>query len=172
MANVFAIQGVIILLVILIYRLCFRKSAGLPPGPRRLPLVGNIRDFPPGGVFDYSFWLKHKEIYGPVSSITVMGRPIIIIHDRQAAHDLLGKKSANSLALPRLDFASKLCGFDRFPFFQDASDTLLRRRKLIHQQMGSRAAAARFEDIQEVEVKRFILRVLDDPGDIINHIKT
>ena len=43
------------------------KNAGrpqLPPGPKGLPLIGNLNDMPPPGVLEAHHWLKHKELYG------------------------------------------------------------------------------------------------------------
>jgi hypothetical protein len=43
------------------------KRAGqppLPPGPKGLPLVGNLNDLPKPGVLEAHHWLKHRELYG------------------------------------------------------------------------------------------------------------
>ena len=53
--------------VILSY-LLFRKRtstrAPLPPGPKGLPLLGNLNDLPQPGVLEAHHWLKHKDLYG------------------------------------------------------------------------------------------------------------
>ena len=41
-----------------------KQQAPLPPGPKPLPLVGNIADLPPAGVREWEHWRKHKELYG------------------------------------------------------------------------------------------------------------
>ena len=40
------------------------SQLSLPPGPKPLPLVGNLLDMPKGP--EGPFWAKHKELYGPV----------------------------------------------------------------------------------------------------------
>lgn len=36
----------------------------LPPGPKGLPLLGNLNDLPKPGVLEAQHWLKLKELYG------------------------------------------------------------------------------------------------------------
>jgi hypothetical protein len=35
-----------------------------PPGPKPLPLLGNIRHLPPERTPDWLHWAKHKELHG------------------------------------------------------------------------------------------------------------
>lgn len=44
------------------------KRPPLPPGPKGLPLVGNLSHLPPPGVFEAHHWLKFKDLYGTTSS--------------------------------------------------------------------------------------------------------
>lgn len=39
----------------------------LPPGPKGIPLVGNLNDLPQPGVLESEHWLKFKELYGSLS---------------------------------------------------------------------------------------------------------
>ncbi|KAF7553348.1 hypothetical protein G7Z17_g3701 [Cylindrodendrum hubeiense] len=128
-------------------------------------------DLPPKGVPEFQHWLKHKETYGSISSITVMGQTLVIIHDRQAVHDLMEKKSSKTSARPKTEFASKLCGMGEFLTMQQYDSKFRRGRGFMHQEFGTRVAASRFGDLQEEEVGRFLLRVLSEPENVIEHIK-
>ena len=83
-------------------------SHPLPPGPKGLPLLGNVADLPPSGTLECHHWLKHKDEYGPISSITVLGQTFIIINDAQIALELLRDRSAAHSARPHMVFSSDM----------------------------------------------------------------
>jgi hypothetical protein len=161
------------LLSALIYRYLRTKAGGpkLPPGPKPWPLVGNIFDLPPKHVPEHEHWLKHKDQYGSVSSITIMGEIMVILNDRDAAHEILGTMSAHTSGRPVTKFL-RACGFDKFFTQQPYDDELRQSRRLLHDFMGSPSKASFYNDVQEVEVGRFLLRMLDKPEGLFSHIKT
>lgn len=101
-----------------------RSSKPLPPGPKRLPLIGNLLDLPKGP--EGPHWAKHKALYGelalyaaenireltmnegPISSVEVFGSTMIIVNDRDVAVDLLDKRSAIYSCRPVLTFGGEL----------------------------------------------------------------
>ena len=85
-----------------------KPSHPLPPGPQGLPLLGNVNDLPPPGMLECHHWLKHKDLYGPISSITVLGQTFVIINDAQIALELLRDRSALHSARPHMVFSSDM----------------------------------------------------------------
>lgn len=45
-----------------------KKRANLPPGPKGKFLIGNLFDLPSSGTQEWMHWLKHKDLYGTLSS--------------------------------------------------------------------------------------------------------
>lgn len=149
-----------------------KKKADLPPGPKGLPVIGNIMDLPPKGLPEYQHWINFKDAYGPISSVTVLGTTVVIIHDKQAAHDMLEKTSSKTSSRPNLYFGGKLCGFEEILSFMSYNSTFRQHRKLVHQQLGTKTAVSRFRDIEDVESRRFLLRTLNNSANVMEHIKT
>ncbi|KJZ70820.1 hypothetical protein HIM_09779 [Hirsutella minnesotensis 3608] len=174
MSQLFVLGGFIIAMSgFITYWQNSRKTARspLPPGPKPLPIVGNIMDLPPQGVPEFEHWLKHKDAYGPISSVSVLGQTLIILHDKQAALDLLQKRSRICSGRPGTEFA-KLCGYGKWVVLQQDDEYLRRCRKLMHQQLGTKSAVAEFSYIQEIEVRRFLFRILNGPETLVKHLKT
>lgn len=46
----------------------------LPPGPKGLPILGNLNDMPKPGVLECDHWLEHKELYGIHDRLTFYSR--------------------------------------------------------------------------------------------------
>lgn len=57
------------------------------------------------------------------------------------------------------------CGFGRFVLAQAAGPTLHLYRKLASSQLIPHSAIAKFSGLQDLEVRRFLVRLLQDSGD-------
>ncbi|KAL4787860.1 cytochrome P450 [Aspergillus varians] len=166
-----ALCGLTILISYLIYK-STQTRRQFPPGPKPLPILGNLNDFPPDGTPEYQHWLKHKDLYGGISSVTVLGTTLIIIHDKKTAHSLLEQTSSKTSGRPEMVMANKLCGYENIVLCQSYTPTFVRYRKFLHRELSTTVSAAQFQDIQEVEVHRQLVRALTEPEKWLEHFKT
>jgi len=42
----------------------------LPPGPKGVPILGNVNDMPKPGMLECHHWLQHKDLYGAYSPLS------------------------------------------------------------------------------------------------------
>jgi hypothetical protein len=164
----------------------------LPPGPKGLPLLGNINDLPTPDMLECHHWLKHKELYGPISSVTVLGQTFVIINDAQTALELLRDRSAIHSARPHMVFSSDMyarfirrqyllhvlltltvprIGWKNTLAFSGYTDTFKIHRKNIAKVASSNVSLSVFDRVQEEESVHFLLNLLSSPEDLFSHIK-
>ncbi|KAG6888612.1 hypothetical protein C0995_007041 [Termitomyces sp. Mi166 len=65
----------------------------LPPGPKKLPIIGNLLDIPKS--FEWITYHKWcKEFGSGIIHLDTVGTPIIVIDNAQIATELLEKRSS------------------------------------------------------------------------------
>lgn len=156
-------------LSVLIYTLQVKKHAPapLPPGPKGLPLLGNIVDLPRSQPWvTFANW---GEIYGGIVHVSALGQSIIVLNDAQYALDMLDKKGRLYSDRPTLMMAGRLVGWDEGPALIQVSNTWSEYRRLFAQFMGTRAKIDAFKDVLHEETHGFMKRVLVDPEAWLRH---
>jgi hypothetical protein len=64
------------------------------------------------------------------------------------------------------------CGYNERLPFQPYGKTFRQQRKLAGGQIGTNAAVKRFHSAMDLEVRRFLLRTLEKPEQVIDHLET
>ncbi|OJJ46795.1 hypothetical protein ASPZODRAFT_97356 [Penicilliopsis zonata CBS 506.65] len=147
-----------------------KKSLRLPPGPPRRFIVGNLKDLPKPDQQEWHHWMKHKELYGPISSLSVLGKCIIILNDYQLAIQLLEKRSVYHSSRPQQTFAD-MSGWDNVLGSVRDPVQLRDTRRFLAQGIGSNKSVSRFDQVQKAEAARFLMRVLNAPEKLRQHIQ-
>ncbi|KIW80422.1 hypothetical protein Z517_07037 [Fonsecaea pedrosoi CBS 271.37] len=76
-----------------------RRRLPLPPGPPRLPIIGNLHQAPQ--VYPWRVYQEWTRQYGPVFSLQYGMNTVIMLGTYQAAHELLNKRSHIYSSRPR-----------------------------------------------------------------------
>ena len=150
----------------------FAPQKNLPPGPKPLPILGNINDLPPTGALEYEHWLKHKDLYGPISSLTTLGQTLVIVHDKHMAADILERKSLKSSNRPTTEMNYLLNQQAMIVPNLPLDDHIRYCRKLFHQQMGTKKLTEKFQETLDLESRRFMFNLVKSPENILQHMHT
>jgi hypothetical protein len=76
-----------------------RYAAILPPGPRRLPFLGNLLQAPSGAVWvHFQRWVDQ---FGPLVSLDFGGTIVILVGSFEIGRDLLDKRANIYSSRPR-----------------------------------------------------------------------
>jgi hypothetical protein len=83
-----------------------RRSLPLPPGPKPLPIIGNLFDIPKSKVWlTYNAW---NERYGDVVYVEALGQKIVILSSATAVSDLMEHRSSIYSDRPNLIMLNEL----------------------------------------------------------------
>jgi hypothetical protein len=85
-----------------------RRPAGYPPGPPTLPIIGNLHLMPKGK--PHLQFQKWAEEYGPVYSLILGTKVMIVLSSDQAVKDLLDKRSSIYSSRPDLYLSNIVSG--------------------------------------------------------------
>ncbi|KAI9039226.1 cytochrome P450 [Aspergillus affinis] len=94
----------------------------------------------------------------------------MIINDADAAVTLFEKRSAIHSARPEFPMA-ELSGWGQAVSLLQCTPLFRTHRKALHRELGTTAAVARFNDILDLEVRRFLLRVVQTPDQLMEFIR-
>ncbi|KAG1837953.1 cytochrome P450 [Suillus tomentosus] len=174
--------------VYLVKQVVIKKNpAPYPPGPPGWPLIGNILDMPrvkPWLTFAEwgqkygecpSFFRSHafSKIFsaGDITHIKILGRHIIVLNSVKAAMETMDSKSIVYSDRPVLPILGELVGWKNALPFMAYGDRFRLQRRNFHQVIGTRAAAEVYNMSEEVEIRRFLKRVLAKPDQLQEHIR-
>ncbi|KAF2084769.1 putative cytochrome P450 [Saccharata proteae CBS 121410] len=165
---------VVLLVCPILLVLCWRlsqighRSAGLPPGPPTVPILGNILQMPARDL--------HKQLqawanqYGPIYSLVLGTQTLIVLSSDQTVKDLLDKRSAIYSDRQDMYVANELgSGGLRFLFLKYGPSWRVFRR-LTHQLLNINVARS-YVPYQDLENKQLLVEMLDDPSHLLENIR-
>ncbi|CAD0022046.1 unnamed protein product [Aureobasidium pullulans] len=137
---------------------CYILGSGLrpknyPPGPRTLPLIGNLHQF--------AKWAKE---YGPIYSILAGSRPIIVLSSVEVVKDLLDKRSAIYSDRPEAYAANHIPISKLRMVFMPYTPLWRKVRKIAHSLLSIKVVK-NYDAYQEMERKQMLDEMLENPVD-------
>ncbi|RPD66667.1 cytochrome P450 [Lentinus tigrinus ALCF2SS1-7] len=160
----------ILVAVILLNRLFGKKPAGpLPPGPKGLPLIGNMLDMPAS--HEWKTFAQWGERWGDIVSVTFLGQPFVILNSSKHAVDMLEKKSSIYSSRPVIPVGGELVGWNRTLALLPYGNKFREYRRLLFQLIGSRKNMERFVPLVDSKTRAFVYELYKEPNTLLKHIQ-
>jgi len=137
------------------------KIFPLPPGPKRLPILGNYFDIPekdPWVTMDA--WFKK---FGDMVYYEVFGQRILVLGSRKRAHDLFDKRAENYSDRPPRFMLNELSGWN-FHFGGFSYGKWWKQHRRAFHQHFNMNVVSKYQPIHIRESHAFLLRLLNSPS--------
>lgn len=161
---------VVVLLVILSRKILRigRRPADFPPGPPTMPIVGNLHLMPERDAhLQFHKWAQE---YGPVYSLILGTKTMIVLSSDQAVKDIMDKKSAISSDRMDMYIGQTVASGGLRVLMMKYGQTWRMVRRIMHDLLNVRAAQA-FEPYQILENQQMMHDILADPDNFVQHVR-
>ncbi|PFH53325.1 hypothetical protein AMATHDRAFT_55202 [Amanita thiersii Skay4041] len=138
----------------------------LPPGPRGIPIIGNLHQIPKRPWFQFKEWTKQ---YGPIFYLNIAGQRTLVLGSHKVTGDLLDRRANIYSDRPKLIVSRILTGGLSMAFSQH-NEIWRRMRRASHEALYNRKAQ-NYHRIQEKESTLLVYHLLTDPKHFDNHIR-
>ncbi|KAJ6467859.1 cytochrome P450 [Mycena sanguinolenta] len=146
-----------------------RSKYPLPPGPRKLPVVGNLFNMtarPWEACMELS-----KKYNSDIIHLNLAGTSVIVLSSFEATEALLEKRSSIYSDRPKSPMAGDLMGWDFLLAMMKYGDEWRIHRRLINQEFNV-VASRKFHDAERIAARAFLRRLLDNPEGFLKHLNT
>ncbi|KAH9985152.1 cytochrome P450 [Russula vinacea] len=143
-----------------------RRGIPYPPGPRRLPLIGNLLDIPKE--FPWLSFTRLSETHGDVLSFHVFGKVVVVLNSFKANKDLLERRGDIYSDRPVIPIINMM-KWEWIVGFSRNTESWRLARKLLDRSLRPAAIAA-YRPLLQKKAHVLLTQVLANPDELEAHL--
>ncbi|KAL4959677.1 cytochrome P450 [Aspergillus stella-maris] len=161
--TILAALGLLLCFSYFAYHLTYKGThqIPLPPGPRPLPLIGNLHQH--SGSEQWVQYNEWHEKHGPVMTVKLGMRTVVLLNTHEAVNDLLVRQGRVYCSPPKLHFIGDCMIQGRVPILMPHSKERREVHRLFKNLLRHQACEA-YAPLQERESLRFMRSLLKPDG--------
>ncbi|KIW96772.1 uncharacterized protein Z519_02163 [Cladophialophora bantiana CBS 173.52] len=145
-----------------------KRPKGMPPGPRTLPIVGNLHQLPKENVH-----LKFKEWadkYGEIYSVMLGNQRMVVLNSPRVVKDLIDQRSNNYSSRPEMYVGQTLISGGYRLVLMQYDEGWRQARKMIHNLLNIKTAVE-YIPYQELELRQMLADMARRPNNYHDHVR-
>ncbi|KAH8649736.1 putative cytochrome P450 [Tricladium varicosporioides] len=169
MLTLYTLLGLVALFAILIRLLSIgKRPKNYPPGPPTLPLIGNIHQMPLRDAhLQFEKWARE---YGPIYSLMLGTKTLIVLSSDEAVKDLLDRRSGIYSHRQEMYIGQTLCSGDLRLLMMGYGPRWRAFRKMVHGLLNVSTAKS-YVPYQMLENKQMLYEMLNQPDRFLESIR-
>ena len=137
------------------------KSLRSVPGPRGLPLLGNVLQLSSQPQREFKKWARQ---YGELFQVKLGWETWVFVNSPEAVKEILDKKSAITSGRPPMPVASDLISDSKRLLLMNYTPLWRKLRSIVHSLLTPKMSDT-FRPLQELEAKQLLCDLLNDNAD-------
>ncbi|KAF8996238.1 cytochrome P450 [Cyathus striatus] len=139
-----------------------------PPGPLKLPILGNALVIPTNNPwFKFTEW---KARYGDIIYLEALGQKVLVLNSAEVTHDLMEKRGRVSSGRPVFTMLGELMGLDKSIALRQSDPTWKYQRKLCHNLLSSDSVRD-YASVQKRAIALFLRKSVIEKADFIEELR-
>ncbi|KAG8930282.1 hypothetical protein FRC01_002984 [Tulasnella sp. 417] len=136
-----------------------------PPGPKPLPVIGNVLDMPRGkSPLTFAKW---RDLYGPLAWAVTPGRAFLVVNDYDMLKELFDRRGNIYINRPRYVMAGELIGIDQGTALTQYGPVWRQHRRFLSRALFAPVVKSDYAPMMTRKTIEFVKTILDRPGDFL-----
>ncbi|KIO33201.1 hypothetical protein M407DRAFT_18054 [Tulasnella calospora MUT 4182] len=157
-----------LLALVLVSKYQVRRKLPYPPGPRPLPLLGNLFDAPQSR-FALT-WTELGNRYGPLTWLTFPGQNFLVINSFEAAKELLERRGSNYLDRPRWVMLREVMDLEYITTFSGYTADWRRQRAYLKQALSMAVVKRDYSSLLETKARQYLDHCVAHPKEAVTSL--